>query len=173
MWYKIILSTGLISLIALLQITLLGSFNSYFSSFNLVLATLIIMLFLIDFKWIIYFTIIAGLILDIYSSLPFGVFMMSMFVAMSVSYFLLFNFFTNRSFYSVVFLGWSAMVSFNVIFLMSTGIIYLLGLSDFFIDRSYWLKLGYQMINITILLVILFFITNLFSRKFKPNFIRS
>ncbi len=173
MWYKILLSTFLISFITILQITLLGSFNNYFSSFNLVLATLIILLFIIDFSWVVYFSIISGLILDIYSSLPFGIFMFSIFVSISVSYFLLLNFFTNRTFYSVVFVGLSAVVAYNVIFLITIGLSYFMGLSDFFVHYDYWLKLGYQIINIIILLIVLFLIINLFSRKFKPNFVRS
>lgn len=173
MWYKIIIFTIFIALVAIIQITLLGSFGGYFSSFNLLLALLVILLFLIDFRWITYFTIISGLILDIYSSLPFGLFMISTFLAIMVSNFLLFNFFTNRSFYSVIFVGLLAILSFNAVFLITAGIIYLLGISDFYIDKNYWLELAYQIVNISIILTILFFLINLFSQKFKPNFIRS
>lgn len=173
MWYKILFSTIIIALIAMIQITFLGSFGSYWSSFNLLLAILIILLFLIDFNIIVYFSIISGLFLDIYSSLPFGVFMLSTFLSIAVSYFLLLNFFTNRSFYSVVFVGLSAITAFNVVFLSLSGIIYLFGISDFYVDSGYWIKLIYQFINISIILISLFFVINLFSRKFKPNFIRS
>ena len=173
MWYKILLSIIVIAFISIIQITVLGSLGNYFSSFNLLLAVLVISLFLVDFNWVIYFTIGAGLVLDIYSSLPFGIFMISIFLAISISNFLLFDFFTNRSFYSVVFVGWSTVLLFNIIFLISTGIVYLLGLSDFYINNDYWLKLVYQVINISIVLISLFFVINLFSKKFKPNFIRS
>ena len=173
MWYKILLSIMVIVLVAIVQITILGSFSAYWSSFNLLLALLVIWLFLIDFNRLIYFTIISGLILDLYSSLPFGIFMISIFLAIAISYFLLSNFFTNRSFYSVIFVGLSAILSFNMVFLISSSITYLLGISDFYIDKGYWLRLVYQIINISIVLVSLFFVINLFSRKFKPNFIRS
>lgn len=173
MWYKILISTIIISFIAVIQITFMGSFGDYFASFNLLLSIIIILLFLIDFKWVVYFTIISGLVLDIYSSLPFGIFMFSMFFSISISYFLLLNFFTNRSFYSVIFVGLSAILSFNVIFLIFSVITYLFGFSDFYIDKSYWFKLAYQMINTSIILSVLFVIINLFSRKFKPNFVRS
>lgn len=173
MWYKILIFTIVILFIAIVQITLFGSFGSYWNSFNLLLATLIILLFLIDFKLVVYLTVISGLLLDIYSSLPFGIFMVSMFLAISISDFLLFNFFTNRSFYSVISLGLSAILSFNIIFLISLGAAYLLGISNFYVDNSYWLRLIYQIINILIVLSIFFFIINLFSRKFKTNFIRS
>ncbi|NCN07310.1 hypothetical protein GW933_01310 [Candidatus Falkowbacteria bacterium] len=173
MWYKILISTIIIALVAIFQITLLGSFGDYLSSFNLLLAVLVLLLFLIDFKWIMYFTITAGLILDIYSSLPFGIFMVSMFLAITVSNFLLLNFFTNRSFYAVASVGLMAILSFNCVFLGVSGLTYVLGVSDFYIDKNYWLRLLFQIINILIILVGLFFIINLSSRRFKPNFVRS
>ncbi|MDO8669235.1 MAG: hypothetical protein Q7K65_02990 [Candidatus Buchananbacteria bacterium] len=173
MWYKIIIYTILMALLATVQITLFGSFGDYFNSFNFLLAALVILLFLVDFKWIVYFTILSGLILDIYSSLPFGIFLLSFFSAVSISDFLLSNFFTNRSFYSVIFLGLSAVLSFNLVFLITSGLFYLLGISDFYIDQGYWWKLFYQIINISLVLSALFFIINSVSRKFKPNFIRS
>lgn len=173
MWYKILLSTIIIALVSIIQITLLGGFGDYLASFNLLLAVLVMLLFLVDIKWIVYFTLISSLLLDIYSSLPFGIFMVSMFFSIVISYFLLLNFFTNRSFYAVAFVGLSAILSFNLIFLIASGSMYLLGLSDFYIDKNYWLRLLYQMINILIILSILFFSINLFSRRFKPNFVRS
>jgi len=173
MWYKILISTIFWALIANIQITLLGGFGDYLASLNLLLVLLVALLFFIDFKWIVYFTILAGAILDIYSSLPFGIFMVSFFIAMAVSDFLLLNFLTNKSFYSLVSVGLSAVIVFNMVFLISTVLVYLFGFSDFFIDRNYWLGLVYQVVNMVLFLSIWFFIVNLFSRQFKPNFIRS
>lgn len=173
MWYKVLLSAIAIMIVVTIQITLLGSFGRYWGSFNLVLAILAFLIFITSFDRVMFFAIISGFLLDIYSSLPFGIFLISIFLAVLVSELALKSFFTNRSFYSVLSMGLVIVVSFNISFLVFGGIAYLLGLSDFYIDRGYWLELLYQIINTLILMSIMFFIVNSLSKKFKPNFIRS
>ena len=173
MWSKILLAVIAISLLTIIQISFLGNFGVYLKSFNLVLAALVILLFLVDFKSLIFFTLFSGFILDLYSSLTFGLFMISLFLTALVLEIFLFNFLTNRSFYSVISLGLLAVILFNVIFLAISSAIYLFGLSDFYFNLRSWSSWLYQLLNISIILTVIFFIVNAFSKKFKPNFIRS
>jgi len=173
MWYKILLSIIAIITLIIIQVTFLGSFSAYWSNFNLALAILVILLFFLDFPMIMFFAVTAGFMLDLYSALPFGIFMLSFFTAALTAEFLLFNFFTNRSFYSVVFLGLAAVLAFNAAFLTLSGLTYLFNLSDFYLDSSYWRQLIYQLINTWLILIVLFLPINKLSRKFKPNFISS
>jgi hypothetical protein len=173
MWYKILLSILAISIIIMLQVTWLGSFGQYWSGFNLILATLVILIFLTDFSRIIFFVIIAGILLDIYSSLPFGVFLLSLFVAAVSCEIVFLNFLTNRSFYSVMLMGLVALMSFHVTFLIVSGFFHLVGLSNFYVNGKYFVTLLYQLINTLISLSIMFSIVNSLSKKFKPNFLRS
>jgi len=173
MWSKILLAIIAISLLTIVQISFLGNFGVYLSSFNLVLAVLVILLFLVDLKGLIFFTLFSGFILDLYSSLPFGLFMISLFLTALVLEMFLFNLLTNRSFYSVISLGLLAVILFNIIFLAISSAIYLFGLSDFYFNFRSWPSWLYQLLNISIILTVIFFIVNAFSKKFKPNFIRS
>lgn len=170
---KILLAIIAISFLTVIQISFFGNFGFYFGSFNLVLATLVILLFLIDFKGLIFFSLGSGFILDLYSSLPFGLFMVSLFLTAAILEIFLFNFLTNRSFYSVVSLGFLAVILFNSWFLIISALTYLFGWSDFYFDFRSWPRLLYQLINISIILIIIFFIVNALSKKFKSNFIRS
>jgi len=115
----------------------------------------------------------AGLIMDIFSSLPFGIFLVCFFLSAVISELLLFSFFTNRSFYSVMSLGIITTIIFNILFLVLSGIAYLTGMSEFYIGRGYLLELIYQILNVSIVLFLLFFVVNSFSKAFKPNFISS
>ena len=171
MWYKIIFSILAIASLVILQVTFLSAFGAYFAGFNLVLAGLIFLFFLVDFAKIVFFIIFAGILLDLYSSLPFGIFLVSLFVAAIISEIIIFNFLTHRSFYSVLSLGLIATLCFNSSFLILVTAAYLLGLSDFSISGGFWLELIYQIINIGLLLTAMFFLTNSLSKKFKPNFI--
>lgn len=173
MWYKILSLTISVAVIAIFQITFLGAWHNYFSNFNLAVAVLVIALFLVDFKWLMAFILVLGFTLDIYSSLPFGIFMFSLFSSFLAASFLLFNFITNRSFYSVLSLGLAAWLTFNLVFLALASLAYALGLSDFYVDKHYGWELLYQFINTAVLLIALFFTVNFFSNKFKPNFLRS
>jgi len=77
MWYKILLSIIAIITLIIIQVTFLGSFSAYWSNFNLALAILVILLFFLDFPMIMFFAVTAGFMLDLYSALPFGIFMLS------------------------------------------------------------------------------------------------
>lgn len=173
MWYKIAISTSIVFLMVSMQIALVSTWGAYWGSFNLTLSLLVFLLFMMDFNWVMFLAVLSGFIFDIYSSLPFGVFMVSMLGVSIVLKIILTNLFTNRSFYSVISLGIVGVVLFNLIFLAVGGIVYLLGWSNFYIDSSYLVRLLYQVINAMIVLSVLFFLANSFSRKFKPNFIRS
>ena len=173
MWPKILLAIITISFLTIIQISFLGNFGIYLSSFNLVLATLVILLFLVGFKSLIFFALLSGFILDLYSSLSFGLFMVSLFFTALVLEIFLSNFLTNRSFYSVISLGLLAVIVFNTVFLTISSLAYLFGLADFYFNWQSWPRLVYQFINISIILIVIFFIVNTLSKKFKPNFIRS
>lgn len=173
MWYKVLLSIIVIALIVIAQVTFFGSFNTYWSSFNLILAILVILIFLTDFNNTMFFVIVAGVLLDTYSSLPYGIFLVSLFVAAVSCKIVFSNILTNRSFYSVMLMGLVSLVSFYITFLMVSGLSHFIGLSDFYINGRYFIGMLYTFINTLIILAMLFGVVHSLSRSFKPNFIRS
>ncbi len=173
MWRKAIIFLIGILLVTTIQISFLGRFSLAVSWLNLFILFLVLLVSLVDFSWTLFFVLVAGPLLDIYSNLPFGVFSLCfLFTALFLEALLL-NFFTNRSFYSFVFLGLSATIIYHITLYCLVGLLYLVGLSDFFFGWSSAIDVVFQLVTISILLAFSFFTIDALSNRFKPNFINS
>jgi len=173
MWYKYIIWSILVIIAALIQVSFSSSQNAVLSNFNFILAVLALLVNLAPFDKVVFFLIISGLVLDIYSSIPFGIFLLSYLLVAIILEILFKNFFTNRSFYSLLILGIIAVLFFNGIFLSLSGIAYSLGWSDYFTNWSYLTAVGWQLLDNLIFLTVAFFLINYLSKKFKPVFLHS
>ena len=173
MWYKYIFWSILVVIAALAQVSFSSSQNLILSNFNFLLAVLVLLVNLARFDKVIFFLIIGGTILDIYSSVPFGFFLLSYLLVAVILEILFKNFFTNRSFYSLIILGVIAVLFFNGIFLLLSGIAYSLGWSEYFTNWSYLAAAGWQLADSLVFLTAAFFLINYLSKKFKPVFLHS
>lgn len=173
MWYKSILFFLLAVIAFVIQFGFLSLAGTLLSSLNLVLIFLVIILSLFDFRYALVFTLSAGLLLDIFSNLPFGIFLLTLFATIMVLEFLALNFFTNYSFYSLVILGSVAAVVYHGVFLMLGGLLYLAGFNNFFVSPGYFWLVVIQLLELIVFLSLGFWLINKFSRFFKPIFIRS
>ncbi len=179
-WYKFVIYFILIALAMIFQITFLGNFNLFFKNFNLMLAILVLLIGLTDFKTVLVYLVLSGVLMDIYSSLPFGVYLMTFFLLAIILEILFLNFFTNRSFYSLITMGIIAVIIYNIFFLLISGFSYLIGASplrligasEFFLADRLWLNIFYQLTNIIIILSFAFWLINKISRRFKPTFLK-
>ena len=159
-----------LTLILAFQISFLANFK-ILANFNLVLVILVLFVFLTDFKKSLAVSLWSGLIFDLYSPLPFGIFIFSFAVASIVLEFLLQNFFTNRSFYSLIFLGFFGAVVYHLVFLITNGLIYLIGNSEFLPTVSHWYLFFGQIITTIFLLAICYLLIDKISKRFKPMFL--
>lgn len=171
-WYKFVIYFILIALVLIFQITFLGNFNLFFKNFNLMLAILVLLIGLTDFKTVLVYLVWFAVLMDIYSSLPFGIFLMTFFLVAIILEILFLNFFTNRSFYSLIIMGIIAVIIYNIFFLLISGFSYLIGASEFFMADRLWLNMLYQLMNIIIILSFAFWLINKISRRFKPTFLK-
>lgn len=130
------------------HVALSGSSNLILSSINLPIAFLVLSIRLFDFPLKLAFALMAGFILDVYSNLPFGSFMITFFL-ISISLDLLFyNFFTDRSLYSILVLSLIGITIYNFSFILILSGSYLLGFSDFLINQNYiWSYLLQLLVN--------------------------
>lgn len=162
-------------LVFIVQLTFWGNQSAtggrFIAIINLFLVVLALLLNLINFKKVLFFALATGLFFDLYSNLTFGVFLFSHLLTALVLTLLLFNFFTNRSFYSLLLLGIIAVAVYHFFFLFFAGLLYLLNLNSFFIKADYFWGVFGQFISTAILLMIGFLIINKFSRRFKPSFL--
>lgn len=173
MWYKYIGWSIIIVLAAIVQIFLVASQNAVLANFNLLLIILVLLVNLTSWGRVIWFLIIAGAIMDIYSSLPFGIFMISYLFTALILEMLFSNFFTNRSFYSLLILGGIGVAVYNLFFLSFSGLLYYLGGSEYFTDWHYLTAIGWQLAESLIFLALAFLLINYLSKKFKPVFLHS
>ena len=160
-------------LLVIVQVTLLGNFSFFLLHFNLIIVGLVLLLNLIVFEKFLPVVIFSGVLLDLYSSLPFGVYSLTLILTFVVLEILFVNFFTNHSLYSIVLLGVVATVVYNLIFLLLNGLMYLLNFSNYVSGQAYLIDAALQVFDNAIILIICFFVINSISKKFKPIFIKS
>lgn len=172
MRYKNFLYFFAVIFLLIFQISFLDNFNLFLFDFNLVLVVLVLIVAIRDFKYALIFLLLAGIVMDIYSSLPFGIFIATLFLTAIILELLFLNFFTNRSFYSLVFMGLIAVISYHLFFLSISGFLYLINLSDFFVGRGDWFNFIWELAMTTIVLSICFWFINKLSKLFKPIFLR-
>jgi len=154
------------------QIAFASSANSVINNINLLVIALVFLINLADFGVIVFFAVSSGLIIDIYSNLPFGTFMLTMIATATLLEILFYNFFTNRSFYSLIVLSLIGTTIYNIMFLSISGIAYYFGWSDFFAGSDYFWRFVKQLIFNAALLSLLFYLFNLLSKKYKPIFLK-
>jgi len=165
--YYIILAAGLV----LLQLALEGNLNFLGGRINLPLVVLIILVNLAEFSWVAAFAVCAGLLLDVYSGLPFGVLTLSLFLCAIILKILFMNFFTNFSFYSLLLLGLIAVAIYNAIFSSIMGGAYFFGFSDYSPNADYLFKVLWQIATTEAIMVMAYFFVNSLSRRFRPVFL--
>lgn len=159
-------------LLVVFQISFLFKLNLFFQSFNLVLALLVVVIFVAQIETVFYYLVFAGLLLDIYSGQPFGIFLISYLVTAVALEILFLNFFTNRSFYALIIAGIISILIFNATFWLMSGFLYLVGLNDFWILQFIWRGIFYQIIAMVMVLAAAFTAVNSFTKRFKPIFLK-
>ena len=162
----------LMLLLILFQLAIGDNLGFLAGKINLILVALVVLINLFDFGLVVVFAVGTGLILDVYSSLPFGVISLSLFLTAVFCELLFVNFFTNFSFYSLMILGFLAAVFYNVIFTLAVVGIYFIGLSDFLPKWNDLYALIWQIVGVEILMILAYYLVNSLSKRFKPIFLK-
>lgn len=155
-----ILKIAAVIIIVLCHITLSSGNNPILSSINLPIVFLVLSIRLFDFPLKLAFALLAGFILDVYSNLPFGSFMITFFL-ISISLDVLFyNFFTDRSLYSILVLSLIGITIYNFSFILILSGSYLLGFSDFLVNQNYIWNYLLQLLVNGLVIAIGFYLSN-------------
>ena len=161
----------LLTIIAcIIQISFLPTFESL-SYLNLILCIAILLLFY-QSNFLLYFVIISGIILDIYSILPFSIITIGLIATIFLLNLLFKNLFTNRSLYSLLLLGLIGTITYNLISNILIYLTYLLKLTEYYpeINKLFFLNLTYQIIANLVFLSLIWFLSNLFKHKLQKTF---
>jgi len=173
MYSKIIVNIILILSLVIVQLSFISGLPMGLDNLNLILVVLVFILGLINLDLAIWWVIGAGVLLDIFSFLPFGVYLICLSLMIIIINFLLVNFFTDRSLYSFLALTGLA----TLIYEFSFGAFSYLTLRisgnemNFVLNKSFWLaKLSQLSLNLAVAFVI-FYLVNFVSKKLKPVFL--
>ena len=173
MYSKIFLNALLIIGLVAIQQSFINNLPAWFNNLNLVLVILVFILGLSDFKLALWWAIGLGFMLDIFSFSPFGVYLICLSLTVGLIYFLLVNFFTNRSLYSFLALTILATVCYNLFFYSIIYIDRQVSRSEiaFGLGINFWqtklVELGLNMLSA----LIIFYLINFISNRLKPVFL--
>jgi len=173
MYSKIFLNILSILFLSFLELSFVSALPSVFSDLNLALLALVMVLLLWDFNIALWWALAFGVIFDIYSFLPFGIFSVSFFVSIVITNFFLRNFFTNRSPYSFLALVFLEIVFFELFLNLGTLVFNNIFLGGYGLEGGFvfWKdKLYLLAVNLPAALII-FYLVNFITRRLKPVFI--
>lgn len=170
MWLKISLIIFLPLLLILGQFSLISALPGSLATANFILVCLIFVLVLVNWSWAAWWWLAAGLFTDIIGLSIFGLNLLSYGLTFLIIYWLLLNFFTNRSLYSFLLLNSLALIIFESLKLFWNWLFNAQAITNF--TWGYWLILGYKLLWSWLLTVIIFYLLTFISRRFLPVFIR-
>ena len=166
MWkhfWQILILVSIISFLALLQFSFISSLPNPFRQINLLLIVLIFVLFFLDFRIASISALIAGFWLDVMSFNFFGFYIIVFFVCLLFSEWILRDWLTNRSFYSLVAIMIITTFIYNIL-ASATIYIFSTDYSVFFLwQKNFWLVVAYQSLWGFLSAVILFNVAVLVS----------
>lgn len=170
-WGQFFILIVLVLIIVLVQYSFISALPTPWRQFNLILANLIFILFFLDLRISLLAAFIAGLFLDFLSFNFFGFYLILFFTTLLFVQWVLKNWLTNRSLYTLIALMLGATIFYN---LFSAVLLYLLSfdLANLFLRQSnFWLTLIYQIMWSFLFSLILFNLAALVSKRIKPFFL--
>ncbi len=172
MYLKILINFILIVFLVSLQGAFIPALPSYFSNINILLVFLVFTLIVNGIDRALFYAFFAGIIMDIFSFMPFGTYSFSFIFSILAANFLQINFFTNRSLYSFLALTASATILsflFSVIFNLLVSLFFTENYLS--LNNELYLSAVYQLFINTILMVFVYYLTSYLSKSFRPVFL--
>jgi rod shape-determining protein MreD len=157
--------------LGLIQVSFLTTWPVPVCSLNLILCLVIFITVIISYEKGLYLAFGSGLFLELYSALPFGLTSLGLLVMVVLTNQLFKNFFTNRSFYSLVILGFIATFLYNFIVLALSLIFVVFGFKFSFAVYDFRLNFFWQPLLNVLILSIFFFTYYLSTGRIKNLFI--
>jgi len=164
----------IVFILATIQYSFIQILPFWFNYLNLMPVVLIFILSLYGWKEALFWGIGMGVVLDIYSFLPFGVFTASLMLTVFFIHVLSTHFFTNRSLYSFLALTLFSTFFYEFFFRFFAYAlnIFVKETCLFLLQQNFWLVLGKGIIMNLALMFLMFYIFNFASNRFRPVFIR-
>lgn len=148
--------------LGMLQVSFLAVWPYPVNSVNLLLSLVVFLAIIVNYERGLWWTLGSGLFLELYTGTLFGITTLAMLLTVIAVNFLFNNFFTNRSFYSLMILGFVATIVYNAAVALATLAAAIVGADVELITTSLWSQFFWQpLFNLIILAII--FVTYYFS----------
>lgn len=168
---KIITNIFFIFGLAALQIAFISALPGWFSYLNLALVVLIFILGFGSFNFALWWSVGAGLALEIFSFLPFGAYLISLSLTIIIANFLLNYFFTNRSLYSFLALTALSTMAYEMI-INFISLIFIQADRYFFLANINFWSSALRRVSLNLLFTILiYYLAHFLGRNLRPVFL--
>jgi len=157
--------------LGIIQVSFLTTWLRPVSSLNLVLSVVIFLTVIMSYHQGLWWAFGSGLFLELYSGLAFGITILSLILVVILINILFNNFFTNRSLYSLIFLGLIATISYTFIIWGFNFLTLIFGSAEILINLNFWYHLFWQSILNLIILTIIFFTFYISTGRLKNIFL--
>jgi len=168
---KILVNLFSLVILGIIQVSFLTTWLPPISSLNLILSLVIFLTVIINYQKGLWWALGGGLFLEFYSGLNFGVTTISLILIVVEINFLFNNFFTNRSFYSLMILGFLGSVSYNLLVLILGLVTSIFGLGYFSLGVNFWFEFFWPPVLNLIVLAIIFFSYYISTVRLKNIFL--
>ncbi|MBU1165101.1 hypothetical protein KKA15_06115 [Patescibacteria group bacterium] len=165
------------TLYVLIILLLIVSHVSFFSmlsfpynNLNLILALVIFLTVLIDYKKALLLSMILGIFLEIYSPLFFGITVLTLLLTTIIINLLFIHLFTNRTFFSLLVLTFAGVATYNILILLFSYITFFFNnlLHHMVFNYKYVINGLWQLVFTYLIVIVYFFLYTSF-RKYILN----
>lgn len=156
---------AIILILEIVQVSFLTTWPFPINSLNLILSAIIFVTVIFNYQRGLWWAFGGGVIWELYSGMPFGISSLTFIIVAVIINFLFNNFFTNRSLYSLLILGYLGTVVYSLIVFLVSFVFLTLNLGNYFAELRFWPNFFWQpLLNLLILTIIFFAFHNSTSR---------
>ncbi len=173
-YFRILLYFILIIFLVIWQRSFVTVLPGWLEQLNFLLVALVFVLVLVGTIFARWWALGMGVVMDIYSFTPFGVFTFVFLLTAVLLNFLFHSFFTNRSLYSFLALILLSTLFYETVLALINYFILILGedIGFFLFCKEFWLDLSQELAINSVATLVIFYIFNFVSNKFRPVFIK-
>ncbi|MEA3272928.1 MAG: rod shape-determining protein MreD [Patescibacteria group bacterium] len=169
----ILIHLFIIFFLVVFEITFVKLFPLPFNFLGIILPVIIYLVVIFGLNLGLWWAVFAGFFLDFYSLLPFGTIALALVITAFCIHYLFINLFTNRSLYSLLFLGFVGTLMYKMIIfgISFFPLLFNKGHQLYYLDFNL-VKITFASIVLNLLfLSALFYLTNMFSKRLKPTYV--
>ncbi len=170
---RILLHLSLVFLAVTIEVGVFKKMIFPFNQITIILPAIIYLMIVFNLNRALWWAVAGGFILDLFSVLPFGSSAVSLALAVVAMHRLFIRFFTNRSLYSLVFLTMLGTIIYKCATICLSFVPVALGdgIQIFYFNLYFFKNFLALVVANAVVVCIMFFVTNLFSKRLKPVYV--